>query len=238
VSAFAWLRIPAALVTLAIVCGCRDDRPGPTASASQEAVPLALSMQSSSEDGFVGNGKPRAEDLAASITLTHVKGRIRHCAGGNATSYAEDEFHFIGYSTGDSRLSGRVDINVRDLASDETYIGPQTGSIVIRDRPNGREKFRGEWTAWGYAGGDFVLGTLVGVATGPMGGKVVAAWTGIYDVGFRAEIGGAPRTSQLPAGIYSGRCPENTPWEAVDRDVPLSSLTGASVLGAKRGRTF
>jgi hypothetical protein len=208
------LRTLTPVVLLAIFGGCRGDNGPPTA-----ATPSAPSSASFSEEGTfsggAGGGSPRAEDVRASVVFTRLFGRFRECTGARSTTFQETDFTITGTSSGDSRLTGDVELRVKDLVELATNLGPQTSRIIIRDA-SGREKLRADYIGWGHEGSDYVQGTAVGPVRGENGGRLVAGWTIRYGQdGIFGEFDGASRDGQVPAGIYSGNCAGN-PWTKVD----------------------
>lgn len=231
------LRTLTPVVLLAIVGGCRGDNAPPTAAT--RAPPSSASFSEGGSFGAernVGNGRPHVEDIRASAVFTHLKGRFRECVGANGGLYTETDHTFTGTSQGEPRLTGAIEMRVEDLVENATFAGPQTGRLIIRDA-NGKEKFRGDYEAWGHSGGDYVQGT---VASGfrKEEGRLVAGWTVIYAPdGLFGEFGGTPRSNQVPAGIYSGKCPSGTAWTDVEFDIPFMGAAAAGVATGTRGRT-
>jgi hypothetical protein len=203
------------VVFLAIFGACRGDS-GPPTAATLSAPSSASSEEIASIGGPAGGGSPRAEDVRASVAFRRIFGRFRNCEGADGAIYQETDFTLTGTSAGDPRLTGDIEVNVRDLVNLANNVGPQTGRILIRDA-SGREKARADYTAWGHAGSDYVQGTAVGPVRGDNGGRLVAGWTIQYagPAGIFGEFDGESRDGQVPAGIYSGHCSGGT-WTRID----------------------
>lgn len=223
-------------VLFAVIGGCRGDSGPPTTTTLSSPSGATFSEENfSGDNGDVGRGKPKAEDILASAVFTHVKGRYRECTGADGNPYVETDVTFTGASEGDSRLTGAIEIRVQDLYDNIKIVGPSLGKMFIRDK-NGREKFRGEYDAWGTAGADYVQGTVVGGFRGEKG-RVVAGWTVIFrDNGVFGEFGGPPRDQRIPAGIYSGKCPSGTVWTNTENDLPFTAVAAAVSAAGIKGR--
>jgi hypothetical protein len=202
------------LVFLAIFGACRGDS-GPPTAATPSAPSSASSEEIASIGGPAGGGSPRAEDVRASVAFTRIFGRTRFCPGADGATYQETDFTLTGTSAGDPRLTGDIEVNVRDLVNIANNVGPQTGRILIRDA-SGSEKVRADYVAWGHAGSDYVQGTAVGPVRDDNGGRLVAGWTIRYGQdGIFGEFDGESRDGQVPAGVYSGHCSGGT-WTRID----------------------
>jgi hypothetical protein len=155
------------------------------------------------------------------MVITHAKGKYRECVGAEGDPWGEDEVTFTGSSAGDPELTGRIEMNVRDLFSFVTNVGPSIATLIIRDPATGREKMRGSYTGWGPPGDViYIQATVVGRVNGENGGKLIAGWTVLYkDGGVYGEFDGAP-IGPVPAGVYSGKCPSSIPWIYYENDVP------------------
>jgi hypothetical protein len=172
------------------------------------------------------------------MVITHAKGKNRRCTGADGDVWAEDEITFTGTSVGDPELTGRIELRVYDLYSWATNAGPQVATLIIRDPASGREKARGSYTGWG-APGDliYVQGTVVGHISGGSGGKLIAGWTVVYrGGGVYGEFDGTP-VGQVPAGMYSGKCPSSIAWNYFENDIPNpASAIAASASSARSPR--
>jgi hypothetical protein len=226
-SPFPRLRSLTPVIVLAIFGGCRGDN-GPPTAATSSGLSSASVGEAASIGGPAGGGSPRAEDVRASVAFTRIFGRFRECVGENGRVYQETDFTLTGTSVGDPRLTGNIEVNVRDLVELATNVGPQTGRIVIRDA-SGKEKARADYTAWGHAGSDYIQGTAVGPVRGEDGGRLVAGWTIRYGglAGIFGEFDGPSRDGQVPAGIYSGHCSGGT-WTEIDFAVGGGSTAAAT----------
>jgi hypothetical protein len=185
---------------------------------------LGLAALSAAAVGVAsGDNRPQVDQVAAEITFTHVQGKTRQCEGQDG-EYAENRLTFTGTSSGDSRLSGNVELDFHELVNFTQGFGPMQGRIVIRDPGSGRKKADGQLDGTGPL--DFVQGVIAGRAHDEGGGDeettgdglLVANWRLVYAVtGVTMQLGGETTDGRLPASISSGECKGK--WQEIDEPI-------------------
>jgi hypothetical protein len=205
-------------LALAGVTACGEtDRP--TAPVDGETDPLALHVSSDRDD----DRRLHSDHVEARVVFTAIKARVRRCEGEEGP-YAETDHTFFGISTGDPRLSGRVELRVHDIFNIAEGLGPQRAAIRITE--GGRRKVEGEYAAWGPA--DIVQGTITGRVSDDGGGPeptsgdgtLIANWRVTYheNGAVTAELGGLTTDARLPAGVWTGKC--RGPFTESDVELP------------------
>jgi hypothetical protein len=223
-----------AVVLLALACG-RDNEPTAPTTASLNGSATQMAADDDDDDG--GDRRPEGDDVEASVIFTHIDGKSRECDGKDG-HYFENHVTLTGSSTGDPRLTGKIEVRLHELFNVAELIGPQWGSVVIRDAATGRKKAEGDFSNWGPA--DMGQGTIVGVVKddGAGGeptsgdGRWIANWRITYGSGITAQIGGETTDGRLPAGVWKGRCTGK--YTEVDVDLPGSAATSAGSGGSWR----
>jgi hypothetical protein len=221
---------------LVAVIACTSDS-GPTTPSVTSAAAAATSVNLDEE--MDGQGRPTADDLEARIVITLVHVKFRECEGEDG-HYSETRNVFVGGSTGDQRITGDVEIRVKDLFNNTQNTGPQLAHITISDPATGRIKAEGDYTAWGPA--DLVQGTIVGVVKDEGSGAEPTSgggkWAANYRLtfhsdGITAQIGGFADDNRLPAGLWRGRC--SGKWTEFDVNFGAPTLSAS---GAHSGQNF
>jgi hypothetical protein len=161
---------------------------------------------------------PRANQVEATITFTHLKLKTRFCEGPEG-EFGEQLVRGRGTSTGSPRLTGNVTVRVRLLnesASGESF---ERGTLVIRDPETGKKKVAARVADAGVE--EIFQGSLVGRVGNQ---RLFANWRVTFEAGFpTAEIGGVAPDGRLPAVAISGRC--TGPFEETEI-TPLGAAAG------------
>lgn len=170
----------------------------------------------------------QADDLAATVTFTHVQGLSRTCQGQDGF-YFQNRFTFTGTSTGDARLTGAIEYTEHELFNGTQNTGPQQGTVVIRDSRTGKKKAEGIVNNWGPA--DFTQGTIFGRVQDTGGGAepttgagtLIANWRVTYHLNgaVSAQIGGVTTDNRIPAGLWTGTC--SGKYTSIDEVLPAPS---------------
>jgi hypothetical protein len=186
------------------------------------AVLALLTVVGVSAAAIAGNGgRPRVEQVEASITYTHAVIKQRFCEG-RGGEFVEQQVRATGTATGDPRLSGNVTLNIRRLLVEvESGDGFQRGTLVIRR--SGTKKLQARFHEGGIA--EIFQGSLVGRVR--RHGTLYANWrTTFHENGaVTSQIGGEAADGRLPAVLQSGRC--RGAFERFEIDLPPPPSDGA-----------
>jgi hypothetical protein len=187
-----------------------------------------------------GGSRPQIDQPEATVIFTHQKGKLRECEGQDG-HYFEDTTELVGTSTGDSRLSGAVKVEYREIVNETQETGPQQGQIVIRDAKSGERKAIGEFNNAGPL--EFTQGVIVGHVRGPGSGseeegrgegKLIANWRVLYgeNGSVSAQIGGEAADNRLPTNLWSGECEGK--FEEFEDDLPAPDSASAQSVASRR----
>ena len=165
---------------------------------------------------IAAGGGPRAEQVEATITYTHVLVFSRFCEGPEG-EFGDQRAVITGTATGDPRLSGDVELRVRLLNESATGESFQRGNLVIRDPETGRKKVVARVTDAGVA--EIFQGSLAGTVR-PGGWSLFANWRTTFhpNGAVTGQIGGEAADGRLPAVVVKGRC--TGPFEPFEADIP------------------
>lgn len=185
-------------------------------------------------------GGPQVDQPAATIVFDHFKGKFRSCEGQDGF-YAENRVELTGTSTGDSRLTGAVEVAYSELVNLTQEAGPQSGRITIRDSASGTEKADGKFDNAGPV--DFTQGVIAGRVRdegtgsdeeGLGAGALIANWRVRYggDGSITAQIGGEAADNRLPTALWSGACKGK--FEEFEADLPPPDAVSAQSVRSLR----
>ncbi len=174
---------------------------------------------------IAGGGRPRAEQVDATIEYTHVRVAERICEGPDG-EFAEQRVVVDGTATGDPRLSGDAVLRVKvlnEFGSNESF---QRGTLVIRDPDTGRKKVVARVRDAGVA--EIFQGSLAGTVR-PGGWSLFANWrTTFHENGaVTSQIGGEAADGRLPAVVVKGRC--TGPFVRFEADLPSPEESAAAL---------
>jgi hypothetical protein len=229
--------IPTALLVAGFVACTKDTGPTTPSAGGLKAV---TTIEAEREDEGDGGGRPTADDVEASIVINHVHLKFRECDGEDG-HYFQTRNVFSGVSTGDSRLSGNIEIRVRDLFNATQNLGPQLGRVVITDAGTGRIKAEGDYSNWGPE--EFVQGTIVGVVKDRGLGAEPTSGAGKWAANWRlsirpdvitAQIGGVATDNRIPAGLWQGGC--SGKWTEDDVDLGSAGIAASAVKAGQSWR--
>ena len=227
-------------IVIATLFACQRDSgptsPGVSSNSVSSAGPgLFAERQGDSEDDARG---PHESNVRGLVTFTSVRGHFRGCQGADGY-YIENHPNLFGTVTGDSRLTGTIEINAIEVVrfgDDGNISSPSVGPFRISDA-SGRIKVEGQYAAW-FAN-DGQLGSLVGHAAdagGALGGLLIAGfrYNNFENGGLTLQIGGFHPANELTAGVWAGKCTGK--WTDYSGDVPAPTAGTASALRTSTAR--
>lgn len=188
------------------------------------AVSLPVGLYGAAVAAAAMTGGPSIERVQATTTIVFEEATInrRACQGAQGTAYAEHRVRATGTASGDSRLSGEVEVvDWRLFFNEPSGDGWESGVLRIRDPATGALKVKAvfELADWGNA-----QGSLTGRVRVPGAADERFRLAANMRINFNsdgsvvAQIGGALAEGQLPTILAQGRC--TGPWETYEVELP------------------
>jgi hypothetical protein len=183
------------------------------AAVALGALAASAGLALANNDGD-GDGRPRTDPVRARFVVTEDETKFRTCRGKDGP-YVEARSEVKGPSTGDPRLRGVVEAEVRDFFNLNTGNGTFRGKLVVSDARTGREKVEARFSGVDYrvGGEDETAGLIrgearVNKARNLPGGELLANFRVAFPQGSPpvVQIGGVWTNNLIPAVIQRGRC--------------------------------
>jgi hypothetical protein len=217
-------------LSLASLIACARDEP--TATSMSRDLTSSEQLVNERDDGD-GGGRLQSDEVEAHAAFTGWRGKRRQCQGTDGL-YTELIYTLTGTVAGDPRLEGSIEISGKTLINETENLGPDWGSMVIRNAVTAEKKAFGDYNSWGDitslqgAVAGRVLDDGAGAEPTSGDGRWIANWRQDWTKFpvVTMQFGGASAETRLRAGVWSGRC--TGPYESFDIELGGTSTLARS----------